>query len=139
MRICVPLLSKPVAGRAAVDAEAGAALPLAAHFGEADCFAVIDSESGAWLGECRVASYCPGPCHCPLPDLAEHPVDALVGRAAGFRLMQLSRRAGLPVLAVAAHTLGELCHEVRAGLPTRPLPAPVCLGQRAGARIKSPS
>ena len=139
MRICVPLLSRPV--EAAASGESGVAsrqsLPLAAHFGEANCFAVVDSESGAWLGECRVASHCPGACHCPLPDLADQPVDALVGRAAGFRLIQLSRRAGLPVLAVAARTLGELCREVGAGLPTRALPAPVCLSQRTGTRPRS--
>lgn len=132
MRVCVALQSRTPSALAAPAALH--ALPLAAHFGEAASFAVIDSESGELLGECRVSRHCPGPCHCPLPDLDAASVDLLAGHAAGFRLMQLSRRAGLPVVSVGAHTLGELCRELKGGVLPRPISAPVCLSQRAGAR-----
>ena len=109
MRVCVPLLSNSKSIRGHADR----ALLVASHFGLAECFSLIDSESGNVIGECRIAGHCPGACHCPLPDLAGSGVDVLAGQAMGFRLMQLSRRAGLPVLALRAHTLGDLCDEIR--------------------------
>ena len=122
MRVCVPLLSNS----ASIRGHAGRALPVASHFGLAECFALIDSESGNLLGECRIAGHCPGACHCPLPDLAGSGVDVLAGQAMGFRLMQLSRRAGLPVLALRAHSLGELCDEIRnESLVKSPARAPI--------------
>lgn len=130
MRVCVPLRSKSVAALGALTA--ANPLPLAAHFGEAACFAVIDSDSGEWLGECRIDRSCPGPCHCPLPDLDAASVDLLAGHAAGFRLMQLSRRAGIPLVSVKAHSLDELRRELAAGAPLRPIPAPVCLSRSTG-------
>lgn len=120
MRVCVPLLTDVAGANGASD------LPLAAHFGLAKGFAVIDSASGDILGECRIAGHCPGACHCPLPNLLDCPVDALAGPAMGFRLLQISRRAGLPALAVKARTLGELRHEIGQKLPVRSLAA-VCL------------
>jgi len=127
MRVCVPLLSNSTSIRGHADR----ALPVASHFGLAECFALIDSESGSLLGECRIAGHCPGACHCPLPDLAGGCVDVLAGQAMGFRLMQLSRRAGLPVLVSKAHTLGELCDDIRSGAlvksPGRTPVSAVCL------------
>lgn len=120
MRVCVPLLSD------AISANSRADVSLATHFGLADRFAVIDSVSGNIVGECRVAGYCPGACHCPLPNLQDCPVDALAGAAMGFRLLQISRRAGLPALAVEARTLNELRREIGQKLPIRSLAA-VCL------------
>jgi len=140
MRVCVPLLSSSASIRDGMRDGAAHDLPLARHFGLAECFAVIDSASGDMLGECRISGHCPGPCHCPLPDLAESRVDILAGQAMGFRLMQLSRRAGLPVMAVRAHTLDELRDEIRdvssVKLPVRSsMPTPVCLtgGRRSSA------
>ena len=101
MRVCVPLLSSPTSVGDGLTRD----VSLARHFGLAEYFAVIDSASGEVLGECRIAGHCPGACHCPLPDLAQCQVDVLAGQAMGFRMMQISRRAGLPVLAVQAHTL----------------------------------
>lgn len=49
-------------------------------------------------------------------ELVDSGVDALAGESMGFRLLQLSRRAKLPVWAVKAKTLGELSHEMRAGV-----------------------
>jgi len=102
-------------------------LPLATHFGLAECFAVVDSTSGDILGECDISSYCPGPCHCPLPNLADNGIEALAGHSMGFRLMQLSRRAKLPVLAVNAQTLSELQNEMRTQPPVLHLSAVKCL------------
>lgn len=140
MRVCVPLLSSPASIRDGMRDGSAHDLPLARHFGLAECFAVIDSVSGDMLGECRISGHCPGACHCPLPDLTDSRVDVLAGQAIGFRLMQLSRRAGLPVLAVQAHTLDELRDEIRdvssTESPVRAsMPAPVCLtgGRRSSA------
>lgn len=121
MRICVPLLSNET--RHASDDH----LELAGHFGLAERFAVVDSASGDILAECGISGHCPGPCHCPLPSLTEVKVDALAGQAMGFRLMQISRRAGLPVLAVKARTLGELRREMRGAQLSRPLSSARCL------------
>src|ERR1035437_7528586 len=106
MRICIPLLYSDIN----TPSENG--VRLAAHFGLADRFAVVDSISGDILSECDISGYCPGPCHCPLPNLVASEVDALAGQSMGFRLLQLSRRAKLPVLAVKAKTLGEFRHEM---------------------------
>ncbi len=121
MRICVPLLSSDLSSPSGKDVR------LAAHFGLADRFAVVDSVSGDILNECNISGYCPGPCHCPLPNLAESGVDALAGQSMGFRLMQLSRRAKLPVLAVKAQTLGELRHEMHGNSPALPMSVGKCL------------
>lgn len=121
MRVCVPLLSSDVCTPSAKDVH------LAAHFGLADRFAVVDSVSGEILDECDISGYCPGPCHCPLPNLADGDVDALAGRSMGFRLMQLSRRAKLPVLAVQAQTLGELRNEMHSQSPALPMSVGKCL------------
>lgn len=130
MRICVPLLS-PVTGYASSDD-----LPLAAHFGLAERFAVLDSATGKIIDECGVSGHCPGPCHCPLPNLANIEVDALAGQAMGYRLMQISRRAKLPILAVKAQTLGELRREVCNKSTTPPLLAAKCL---TNTRRQAPS
>jgi len=121
MRICVPLLSSDVS------TPSGKEVRLAAHFGLADRFAVVDSVSGDILNECDISGYCPGPCHCPLPNLVDSHVDALAGQSMGFRLMQLSRRAKLPVLAVKAQTLGELRHEMHGKSSALPMLAGKCL------------
>lgn len=121
MRICVPLLSSEI------NIPSGNDVRLAAHFGLADRFAVVDSISGDILSECDISGYCPGPCHCPLPNLVACEVDALAGHSMGFRLMQLSRRAKLPVLAVKAQTLGELRLELRGYPPTLPMSVGKCL------------
>lgn len=132
LRICVPLSSSDVNVTDADDVR------LATHFGLAERFAVVDSASGDIVGECGISGYCPGPCHCPLPDLADGDIDALAGQSMGFRLMQLSRRAKLPVLAVKARTLGELRREMCGSSPTRPMSAGKCLSssprQAAGAK-----
>lgn len=128
MRVCVPLLA--AAGLSGDD------LPLAGHFGAAASFAVVDSDSGEILGECALTGACRGPCACPLPDLSAHRVEALAGPAAGYRLLQLSKRAGLPVYATRARTLGELRRELAATPPAR-LTAGVCLNntrQRVAGR-----
>jgi len=121
MRLCVPFLS------ADADNPGDKGLRLAAHFGLVERFAVVDSLSGEILGECGISSYCPGPCHCPLPNLVDSGVDALAGESMGFRLLQLSRRAKLPVLAVKAKTLVELGHEMRGKSPTLAMSAGKCL------------
>lgn len=121
MRICIPVRFTENTNTISGDS------PLAPHFGLADRFAVVDGDSGEILDECGVVGHCPGACHCPLPDLATSKVEALAGQAMGFRLMQISRRAGLPVLAVRARTLGELCHELRNQSPIRSLPSAICL------------
>ena len=121
LRLCVPVLS------ADLDNPSGKDLRLAAHFGLADRFAVVDSLSGEILSECGISSYCPGPCHCPLPNLADSGVDALAGQSMGFRLLQLSRRAKLPILAVKAKTLVELSHEMRGKSPRLVISAGECL------------
>ena len=121
LRLCVPLLPGDV------DNPAGKDLRLAAHFGLAERFAVVDSLSGEIVSECGISGYCPGPCHCPLPDLVDSGVDALAGEAMGFRLLQLSRRAKLPVLAVKAKTLGELSCEMRGKSPALAMSAGRCL------------
>ncbi len=121
MRICIPLLPTDLCDADSDD------LPLAEHFGLAERFAVMDSVSGKLLSECGVSGYCRGPCHCPLPDLEDVEVDALAGLAMGYRLMQISRRAGLPVLAVKAQTLGELRHEMHDLSSAGLLPAVKCL------------
>ena len=132
LRLCVPLLSSDV------DNPAGKDLRLATHFGLAERFAVVDSLSGEILSECGISGYCPGPCHCPLPNLVDSGVDALAGESMGFRLMQLSRRAKLPVLAVKAKTLGELSHEKCGKSPVFAMPAGRCLTNvsRPGAGAK---
>lgn len=121
MRICVPLLSSDLNNTGSND------LPLAVHFGLAEHFAVVDSASGDILDECGIAGYCPGPCRCPLPNLANCDIEALAGQSVGFRLMQLSRRAKLPVLAIKSKTLGELRHEMRDTTQALPLVAAKCL------------
>lgn len=121
MRICIPLL----AGKASDPTSDN--LPLAAHFGLAERFAVVDSTSGAVLEECAISGHCPGPCGCPLPNLGEAAVDALAGHAMGFRLMQLSRRTGLPVWSVKARTLGEFRTEMHNESSAQPLAAAKCL------------
>ena len=125
MRICVPLLSN-----ASADLTDNATL--ARHFGLAQRFAVIDSSNGNIVGECRISGQCPGACHCPLPNLIDSQVDALAGQSMGFRLMQISKRAGLPILSVHARTLGEFRNEIRRKWPTRPLTAAVCLTNAHG-------
>lgn len=140
MRVCVPLASRCASLDDEKRVDVSGRIALARHFGLAECFALIDSESGALVGECNVAGHCPGACHCPLPDLAGSRVDVLAGPAIGFRLMQLSRRAGLPVMAVQAQTLDELQDEIArlaASVPLRSsMSAPVCLsgGHRSGER-----
>ncbi|MGE5385845.1 MAG: hypothetical protein ACM3SV_08150 [Betaproteobacteria bacterium] len=120
MRICIPLL-------AADDGATGDdSLELAAHFGLAERFAVIDSASGEILEECESLTRCPGPCGCPLPNLASGKVDALAGPALGFRLLQMSRRAALPVFSVKAKTLGDLRREI-AQSTGRSLKSAICL------------
>ncbi|MBK1678984.1 hypothetical protein CKO20_01135 [Rhodocyclus tenuis] len=106
--------------------------PLATHFGLAGRFAVIDSENGEILADCPVGGVCRGPCGCPLPDLSGSKLDAIAGRSVGFRLLQLSRRAGLPVLASAARTLGELRRELAADR-LRPLSAATCVSNARAA------
>lgn len=140
MRVCVPLSSNSGTIISIRD-DANRALPVASHFGLAECFALIDSESGHVLGECGISGHCPGACHCPLPDLVGGQVDVLAGQAMGFRLMQLSRRARLPVVALRAQTLGELCDEIRnealvKSLGRTPVSA-VCLtkGRQANVRV----
>ena len=132
LRVCVPLWSDGAAHSAGED------WPLAPHFGLAERFAVVDSASGEILDECEISGHCPGPCHCPLPNLVDSGVDALAGESMGFRLMQLSRRAKLPVLAVKAKTLGELSHEMRGKSPVFAMPAGRCLTNalRPGAGAK---
>ena len=125
MRICVPLLSNAVT---AVNDD----LQVARHFGLAKRFAVIDSASGNIVGECSISGQCPGACHCPLPNLIDSQVEALAGQSMGFRLMQLSKRAGLPILSVHARTLGEFRNEIRKKWPTRPLTAAICLTNARG-------
>jgi len=102
-------------------------LPLAAHFGLAKRFAVVDSRSGEILSECDIAGYCRGPCQCPLPNLQNHQIDALAGHSMGFRVLQLSRRAKLPVWSVAAQTLNELRHELQEKSPPSFLSKAKCL------------
>jgi predicted Fe-Mo cluster-binding NifX family protein len=121
LRLCVPLLARGVGEPQDKDWR------LAAHFGLADRFAVVDSLSGEILSECGISSYCPGPCHCPLPNLVDSGVDALAGESMGFRLLQVSRRARLPVLAVKAKTLAELIGEMRGKSPTPAMSAGRCL------------
>ena len=121
IRLCVPLLFGDV------DNPAGKDWRLAAHFGLAERFAVVDSLSGEILSECGISSYCPGPCHCPLPNLVDSGVDALAGQSMGFRLLQLSRRAKIPVLAVKAKTLVELSREMRGKSPALAMLAGRCL------------
>lgn len=132
LRVCVPLWSDGVGHSAGEDWQ------LAPHFGLAERFAVVDSASGEILDECEISGYCPGPCHCPLPNLVDSGVDALAGESMGFRLLQLSRRAKLPVWAVKAKTLGELRSEMRAKSPTLAMSAGKCLTnaprQRGGAK-----
>ena len=121
LRVCVPLWSDGAAHSAGED------WPLAPHFGLAERFAVVDSASGEIVSECEIAGHCPGPCHCPLPNLVDSGVDALAGQSMGFRLLQLSRRAKLPVWAVKAKTLGELSRDMRANPPTLLMSAGKCL------------
>lgn len=121
LRICVPLLSNDVQNGPESE------LLLAAHFGLAKRFAVVDSSSGEILDECDIAGYCRGPCQCPLPSLANHQIDALAGHSIGFRVMQLSRRAKLPVLSVDAQTLGELRQELQGQSPAPLLMTSKCL------------
>ena len=54
----------------------------------------------------------------------------------GFRLLQLSRRARLPVLAVQAKTLGELRREMSGKSPVLVMSTGKCLSalQTAGAK-----
>lgn len=129
LRLCVPLLFADVDNPASKD------LRLAAHFGLAERFAVVDSLSGEILSDCAISSYCPGPCRCPLPNLVDSGVDALAGQSMGFRLMQLSRRARLPVLAVKAKTLVELSHEMRSKSPTLAMSAGKCLTITPGSAV----
>lgn len=127
MRVCVPLLSS-------MNDASGNDSPLATHFGLAGRFAVIDSQNGEILADCPIGSVCRGPCGCPLPDLSGSRIDAIAGRSAGFRLLQLSRRAGLPVLASTARTLGELRRDLATDR-LRPLTAATCVSNaRAGGR-----
>lgn len=121
LRLCVPLLAHDI------DDPQDQDWRLAAHFGLAERFAVVDSLSGEILSECGISSYCPGPCHCPLPNLVDSGVDALAGESMGFRLMQISRRAKLPALAVTAKTLVELIREMRAKSPTPAMSVGKCL------------
>ena len=121
LRVCVPLWSDGVGHSIGEDWQ------LAPHFGLAERFVVVDSISGEIVDECDISGYCPGPCHCPLPNLVDSGVDALAGESMGFRLLQLSRRAKLPVWAVKAKTLGELSHEMRGKSPGFAMPAGRCL------------
>jgi len=121
LRICIPLLSNDSTNISDSN------VPLAAHFGLAKRFAVVDSRSGEILSECDISGYCRGPCQCPLPNLANNQIDALAGRSMGFRVMQLSRRAKLPVWSVTAQTLEELCHELQEKTPVPLLSAAKCL------------
>ena len=129
LRVCVPLWSEEV-GRSA-----GEDWQLAPHFGLAERFAVVDSISGEIVDECDISGYCPGPCHCPLPNLVDSGVDALAGESVGFRLLQLSRRAKLPVWAVKAKTLGELRRDMSANPPTRVMSAGKCLSNTPRQRV----
>ena len=131
LRLCVPLLASEVGQPAGLDGNR-----LAEHFGLAERFAVIDSVSGEVVSECAIAGYCPGPCHCPLPSLAGG-VDALAGPSMGFRLLQLSRRAKLPVYAVKAKTLGELCREIRGKSPKLVMSTGKCLSARQASGGKA--
>ena len=124
LRLCVPLLASEIGQPAGVDSSR-----LAAHFGLAERFAVIDSVSGEIVSECAISGYCPGPCHCPLPSLGGG-VDALAGPSMGFRLLQLSRRAKLPVYALKAKTLGELRREIRGQSPKLVMSTGKCLSPR---------
>lgn len=134
MHVCVPL-SSSAPGLAG---EACSSLVIAEHFGLAEVFAVVDTASGEIVSTRATSARCPGPCACPLPDLendadeAQPAVEALAGPAAGFRLLQRARRAGLPILASRSRTLGELQRELKAkSLP--PLSAAQCL---SGARAR---
>ena len=129
LRLCVPLLSRDADSPASEDWQ------LAPHFGLAERFAVVDSISGEIVDECDISGYCPGPCHCPLPNLVDSGVDALAGESVGFRLLQLSRRAKLPVWAVKAKTLGELRRDMRANPPTRVMSAGKCLSNTPRQRV----
>ena len=92
MRVCVPLMATDTPGGSVADAQ------LAGHFGLADRFAVIDSETCTIVAECASAGRCKGSCACSLSSLDRHGIEALAGQALGFRLLQMSRRAGLSVL-----------------------------------------
>jgi predicted Fe-Mo cluster-binding NifX family protein len=127
MRVCVPLLATSIPGEPVGDFQ------LAAHFGLAERFVVIDSESCSIVGECPSAGHCKGPCACPLPSLGNHGIEALAGQALGFRLLQMSRRAGLPVLDTRARTVGELCREL-SQKKLRAMPAAVCF-KNARSRV----
>ena len=129
LRLCVPLLSSDA------DSPAGEDWQLAPHFGLAERFAVVDSISGKIVDECEISGYCPGPCHCPLPNLVDSGVDALAGESVGFRLLQLSRRAKLPVWAVKAKTLGELRRDMSANPPTLVMSAGKCLSNTPRQRV----
>ena len=129
LRVCVPLWSDGVGHSIAEDWQ------LAPHFGLAERFAVVDSISGEIVDECEISGYCPGPCHCPLPNLVDSGVDALAGESVGFRLLQLSRRAKLPVWAVKAKTLGELRRDMSANPPTRVMSAGKCLSNTPRQRV----
>jgi len=129
MRLCIPLLHADTT-ELSTDT-----LPLAAHFGLASHFAVLDSTNGEVLGACAITGRCPGPCACPLPQLADGQVDALVTQALGFRVMQLSKRNHLPVLTTQAATLGELRHTLRQQPLTQALDKAVCMS--TGRRPKA--
>lgn len=127
MRICVPLLATSIPGEPVDE------LQLAAHFGLAERFVVIDSECCTLVAECACAGRCKGPCACPLPSLDSHGIEALAGQALGFRLLQMSRRAGLPFLDTRARSLGELCRDL-GKTRLRPMPAAVCV-KNARSRV----
>lgn len=119
-------LTAPAPGEAWNDAS-----PLAAHFGQARSFAILDCASGVIVDHCEIAGYCAGPCHCPLPNLVDAKVDALLGQTLGFRQMQQARRKHIPVLAVTSPTLGALRQLLRAPQPlTLGVATAKCLGQR---------
>lgn len=123
-------LTAPAPGEAWNDAS-----PLAAHFGQARSFAIVDCASGAVVDHCSITAYCPGPCHCPLPNLGDAKVDALVGQALGFRQMQQARRNHIPVLAVTTPTLGALRQLLRTPQTlTQRITTAKCLTQTARPR-----
>lgn len=123
MHLCVPLQTSEI------NEPDSDSLQLATHFGHAKCFAIINSSNGDILGTCSISRYCPGPCKCPILDFSDSSIpkiDALAGNAIGFRLLQMSKRAALPVLATAARTLGELRREVHHQAQNQTLLKAIC-------------
>jgi predicted Fe-Mo cluster-binding NifX family protein len=126
MNICVP-----------VTKNIGLESPVSAHFGSAQAFVIVDTESGACRGiENRDAHHAHGMCR-PLASLSGENIHAVVVGGIGAGALTKLQAAGLDVFLADLPTVGDTVAAFREGKLPRATLASACAHHGDGSDANS--